>query len=983
MRGPVPALVAAGITMVLLAARPVWSQSSAVEGRIVDPQTLAVPGVTVTLTSPSTGLGRLAVSDSQGSYRIPGVPPGLYDIRAALDGFATMERRGTVIEVAAIVRVDFQMRVAAVAETVSVVAPSPLVQPGSATVGGVVEQRRIMELPLNGRQFANLAGTLPGVGVGFHRDPSKSTEYMPQVNGGNGRNVAYVVDGADNIDDTVGGPLQQFPLDAIEEFRFSTASYGAEHGRASGGVMTVVTKSGANVLSGSAFNFIRHESLNSRTTTEERAGVAKPDYRRLQFGGSIGGPIAQDRAHFFGAVERVHQHTFQAVDTQGLFPEFDGVFPIRYRDSLVTTKATLNVGRSDRLAIRYGWNANQQPEGPAPRRVVDTWGDSRNRFHSLNASYGRILSAAAFNELVVQYATFANSITTNNQPLESFPNGVIVGHSPNAPQATEQRQLQVRDDVTWHRAGLGIAHDLKFGGSIGYVPFLGTPATIDPPGFLAYTHLTNDRAGPISGVNASLNTDPIAFPEFNTPLTHVGAYAQDDWRVTGRLTVTLGLRYDVAAGYLIDQSRNPNFVALQQAARAGRFRGVPVFADFAETPEGDYNDIQPRVGFAFDLRGDGRDVVRGGWGRFTDTAYTNTNILFAAYDARGSLPLGGFSASDPNGLRKPDGSVFRAGDSLATIASLNQASQTGLNGEVVSPRLRQPYTRQTSFGWAHQFRALTAFTADFIHADGRDLNTRLPLNSRPNGGPRRLADLGINGALFRIATSDASSRYDALLLSVRRRTATGVDVAASYTLSSAQSYLGLAADETGLTGGRMHSVLDAVDPFAAAEYGPSGTDARHRVSISAIVPLRGGFQLAPIFYYRSALPVNTIEGIDRNNDFNNNELPQRAYAFDGVGRPAKEIGACATVDCGRGAPFTQLNLRVSKRLALARGSRLDIIAELFNLFSASNPAGFTRQRLLGVNAPNPDFLQPVTFAGDFQQPEQRVGQIGVRWLFGK
>jgi len=484
-------------------------------------------------------------------------------------------------------------------------------------------------------------------------------------------------------------------------------------------------------------------------------------------------------------------------------------------------------------------------------------------------------------------------------------------------------------------------------------------------------------------VNASLNTDPIAFPEFNTPLTHVGAYAQDDWRAAGRLTVNLGLRYDIAAGYLIDQSGNPNFVALQQAAQAGRFRGIPVFADFAETPEGDYNDIQPRVGFAFDLRGDGRDVVRGGWGRFTDTAYTNTNILFAAYDARGSLPLGGFSASDPNGLRKPDGSVFRAGDSLATIASLNQASETGLNGEVVSPRLRQPYTRQTSFGWAHQFRTLTAFTADFIHADGRDLNTRLPLNSRPNGGPRRLADLGINGALFRIATSDASSRYDALLLSARRRTATGVDVAASYTLSSAQSYLGLAADETGLTGGRMHSVLDAADPYAAAEYGPSGTDARHRVSISAIVPLRGGFQLAPIFYYRSALPVNTIEGIDRNNDFNNNELPARAFAFDGIGRLPKEIGACSTVDCGRGAAFTQLNLRVSKRFALVHGSRVELIGEIFNLFNTDNPSGFNRQRLLGVSAPNPEFMQPVTLAGDFQQPEQRVGQLGVRWSFGR
>ena len=360
-------------------------------------------------------------------------------------------------------------------------------QASSPVVGGVVDRRRIEELPLNGRQFANLAATLPGVGIGFHPDPTKSTQYMPQVNGGSGRNVAYVVDGADNIDDTVGGPLQQFPLDAIEEFRFSTASYGAEHGRASGGVMTVVTKSGTNTLSGSVFNFGRHELLNSRTTTEERAGVAKPDYRRLQFGGSIGGPIAENRAHFFVAMERIHQNTFQAVDTQGLFPEFDGVFPIRYRDSLLTTKATFNAGRSDRLAIRYGWTADRQPEGAAPRRVVDTWGDSRNTFHSLNASYSRILSATAFSELVVQYATFANSIATSNQPLESFPNGVIVGHSPNAPQATEQRQLQVREDVTWHRAGLGIAHDVKFGGSVGYVPFVGSPATIDPPGFIAYT----------------------------------------------------------------------------------------------------------------------------------------------------------------------------------------------------------------------------------------------------------------------------------------------------------------------------------------------------------------------------------------------------------------------------------------------------------------------------------------------------------------
>jgi Carboxypeptidase regulatory-like domain len=307
MRDRAIAMVAALLAAAYLTAATALAQSASIEGRIVDEQSLAVPGVAVTLMQPATGFSRQAVSDEQGSYRIPGLGPGFYDIRAALDGFTTVEQRGTAVEVAAVVRVDFHLRVAAVAETIGVVAPSPLVQPGVPVVGGVVDQRRIAELPLNGRQFANLAATLPGVGLGFHRDPTKSTQYMPQVNGGNGRNVAYVVDGADNIDDTVGGPLQQFPLDAIEEFRFSNASYGAEHGRASGGVLSVVTKSGANQVSGSAFDLIRHESLNSRTTSETILGVDKPDYRRSQFGGSLGGPLVENRAHFFGAAERVQQ----------------------------------------------------------------------------------------------------------------------------------------------------------------------------------------------------------------------------------------------------------------------------------------------------------------------------------------------------------------------------------------------------------------------------------------------------------------------------------------------------------------------------------------------------------------------------------------------------------------------------------------------------------------------------------------------------
>jgi hypothetical protein len=285
-------------------------------------------------------------------------------------------------------------------------------------------------------------------------------------------------------------------------------------------------------------------------------------------------------------------------------------------------------------------------------------------------------------------------------------------------------------------------------------------------------------------------------------------------------------------------------------------------------------------------------------------------------------------------------------------------------------------------GWSHQLGPLTSIAADVIHADGRDLSLRLRLNSRPNGGPPRFSDLPIDPAGFRIVTSDGRSRYDALMLSVRRRTPIGIDVAASYTLSSAKSLFGQAVDETGL-GANVSRVLDAVNPFAAVGFGPASADARHRISASAIVPMPWGVQVAPIFYYRSALPVTTIEGVDRNNDFVNNDLPDRAYTFDGVGRAPKDIGPCTTINCSRGAKFSQLNARLSRRFTLAGGSRVDVIAEAFNVFNASNPAAFNARRLLGPNNPNPDFMQPSASAGDFQQPEQRVGQIGVRWMFGK
>ena len=270
------------------------------------------------------------------------------------------------------------MKVASLAETITVTGETPLIETSSSSVGGVVDVGRIENLPLNGRQFANLAATIPGVGLGFHTDPTKSTQYSPQIAGGNGRNLNYQIDGGDNNDDTVGGLLQLFPLEAIQEFNFITSRYKAEYGRSNGGVMNIVTKSGTNNLQGSFFELFRDTKMNAKTETERKNDADKQDYRRYQYGGSFGGPIVQDKAHFFGAVERTQQDTFQIVSTSGLFPELDGTFATPYRENLLTAKVSANINAAQYLSVRYGRNTNSQPYGAGPHAPPNGWGTSTN-----------------------------------------------------------------------------------------------------------------------------------------------------------------------------------------------------------------------------------------------------------------------------------------------------------------------------------------------------------------------------------------------------------------------------------------------------------------------------------------------------------------------------------------------------------------------------------------------------------------------------
>lgn len=289
----------------------------------------------------------------------------------------------------------------------------------------------------------------------------------------------------------------------------------------------------------------------------------------------------------------------------------------------------------------------------------------------------------------------------------------------------------------------------------------------------------------------------------------------------------------------------------------------------------------------------------------------------------------------------------------------------------------------------------TVLSVDYVRADGRDLNSRPRVNQRiPGTLIRRLAVLvpsltpNTNGN--RPAVSRGESQYDGLILSARRRLTNGVDFTASYTLSKGRSTIGNASDELNTA-----NIQDPNNPFDdPRQFGPNRTtDARHRITATAIFQIKGGFSVAPFFLYRSALPADLIDGRDLNLDGDAVDIPARAFAATGYDADTnlatiEDIGACETVNCGRLFPQSQFNLRVSKMFPLGGRMRLEVTGDVFNLFNSlnpSNPTAVNRRVTIPSGAQagqaDPNLLQPTTFSGDFQRPEQRVGQIGFRFSF--
>lgn len=963
MRGARVALV---LVVSLFAAALATAQisSGTLDGTVVDTQGERLPGVTVTVTNKTSGSERLTVTSATGEYRFLGLPPNDYTLTAKLEGFQTVRVEGVIVNVSTARTVDITLPVAAVEEVITVADVAPLINT-EPSIGTVVSQEELENLPLNGRQFANLGTLAAGTSLGFNTDPTKPGQQVIALNGGIGRNVNYVIDGGDNMDDTIGGALQNFSIESVQEFRIQTTQYKAEFGRSTGGVLSVVTKTGGNAFDGSVFGFFRDDAFNEKTETERRAGADKAPFSRDQYGASIGGPIQRDKAHFFATYERTERDQSVTTNT-GLFPQIDGrAVATPFTDELFTAKVTVDATAKQYLQVRYGYQKNEDKYNAIPTVTPDNFGTLTNEAQTILVGLTSQIGSDKFNELHVQWSEFDNSITSDSTtPTQYFPGGVVTGQNPNTPQGTFQEKLQIKDDFSFSRTIAGRRHDFKAG--IEYIdePELGGDFPSGLNGL--FTRTADSVTAPISDITffgGSFN--------FSTPNEQWRVYIQDDWQITDRLELNLGVRYDYTDVLELDQRPNAIWQTLSTQTQFDEF----YFQDFRNGQGGvidaDDNDIAPRIGFTWDVKGDGEHLVRGGWGIYYDFPYTNATVLFPSAAVLSQFGVV-FNVNNPTGILNPDGSFFQPGDPLPPNQLPGGANLAPAPNDVASPTLQTPYSTQVSLGYSTQIRPWLGFSAEAISIQYKDV----PFRFRANPIYDSNADGVVDGAdtrrfpafgSFRLWYGKGRAEYQAINLNLRGRVSDHFEFQAFYTWSETDGNVLAGADEFRLTntghqpdlgGTARDASVNALNPLCDACFGPLNTDAEHRFTLSGVYRAPLGIVVSGVLRYRSGLPYTEHLGFDANGDGFNLDLAPGT-----------------SVNSRRGASFTQVDVRVSKQFDLPSGLSIEVIGEVFNLLDDENPAGF-----VGSQA-SPNFGRAQFFAGDSGQGEQRVAQLGLRLRF--
>jgi hypothetical protein len=946
--------------------------TATVEGTVTDKTGAVIPKATVKLTNEATGFVREKTTSDVGLYRFDLVPAGMYNLRVSAPGFASLNFEKVELAIARTTTLDASLSPSQQAETITVEATgAPLVDTTKTDVSLAIRPNDVIELPLNGRDFNTLALLAPGAKPVDSYDPTKNRVGVFGVNGSGGRNVNVTVNGIDNKDNTVGGPVMQFPLEAIQEFNISTQRFSAANGRSEGAAVNVVTKSGSNQYHGSAFYFFRDKALNTLNYFEkaENGGTnEKSPFRRHQVGGTIGGPIVKDKLFFFFAMERQIEDTSISANPQAftelnlvrnLGAEPATIIPTPYRDWRYNGRVDYRINEKHNIFASYNAQFNNGENDQTDENTDLTGGNTTvNELLLGNLTLNSVLTPTIVNSFTAGYQYWNNLIDAKVfRPNLQFPGGINFGTNVNVPQQSYQAKWQFRDDLSIVRG----KHALRMGFDFVYQPKLGGFFVFDATPVYTFFDLPsvilNNRTrypqgfatpGAVSAIAATAG-DPYFNLEGGAKMA--GVYFQDDWKVTKRLTINVGLRWDKDINLLgaRQQENNRTFQALKRI-------GHP----FGQELPQDYNlGLSPRFGFAFDVTGSGRHIVRGGYGLYYGQTFLNIP-LFMIQQANPTLfaqVVGPVSsgAGDPNSDIVPGSGGIRLGNWRFGVDRLvvpppATAFSGGEIGRLVHPDYRPPYTQQFNVGYAFQINQNNVIEIEGVRTLGLHESKTVPINVRRGGTARdldaafRAAGLPLLGRID-VVRSIGRSWYHGLNISYRRRLSNRFSVNTNYVLSEAKAYNGGPA----AFGNRP---TDINNVFARHDLGYSPNDERHRWVVSGIVQAPWGFQLAPIMQWASARPYNLTQGIADVFGFGGGQgathavlrrdNPDNVQATAALTAAQLRAGIAdgslyqAPFNAARGTMFFQLDLRASKFINFGDRARVEMFFQAFNLTNRAN-----------------------------------------------
>jgi hypothetical protein len=882
---------------------------------VVDQSAQVVPGATVTVTNPATGFTTSTVTDGIGLGRIPALPPGTYDVKIELSGFGVVEQRAIAVRVGQTVRVNVTLSPAQVAESITVVGQASLVDIHKTDSSTNIVPEQIESLPVQDRDFQRLAFLAPG--VQRERGGFRFIGGAPVVGaGGNASQTTILVDGVDFTDPGLGLARARFSQDAIGEFRVITNRFDTEIGGSAGGALSIVTKSGTNDVRGSAFSFFRDDALRAQGALE----TSKGDYSRQQYGGTVGGPIVRNKTHFFGSFEQIGEDSVVLFVPGGAYASRAGQPAVPVDQSLLFGGVDHQINSAQTLKIKAVYEHYRQQNFRVGGLVDEAGGMQLNR-DNFNAvgTHSWTISNRSLNQLSVQAGRRKFEEPNNSTTVaEFFSSGNTLQTGANAvgDQFDSGDVVEARDTFFLHLNKV----ELKTGGAWQHVK--------DDWNFPVYPrnlmiYVTDTRALPLLYVNATGEGHSI----ISTDL--LSAFAQADIRPAARLTINLGVRYD-----LDTNGNNPDFTTPMMPVARGR----------------DINNIQPRAGFSFDLDGNGNHVVRGGAGIFTGRFL----LVPAAAELQQNGYTGRIIQQRVNGalIGVPALTLDPANPTTTGVPLARDLSR--LDNSFVSP-----HSTQLTAGYTIRL-GKTGLFADFegVHVRGddeiiiRDVNwSGNATHTRPNTAFNQINTY----------TNEGYSRYSAFVSSVNGTIRGGHLVTASLTVGSKKN----------INDDFSPAVTDYPNDPAniAAEYGRSRADERVRVVASGVFKLPARFQLAPIFEYGSGQPWNQRLGYDFNADGKNSDRAP------GVAKFSQD-----------GPSFASMNVRLQYALPLGGRAKADLVGEVFNLFNRTN---YDVNSILGgeflsgptaANAAVPTVANPRY--GQFTATlPPREAQLGVRVTF--